>query len=106
MEPFRDDNDLIAELRSLRPTPAPEFAAELDERAAAGFPRRSAPAGAPLSNLFARLRATPPRRLALAGGGLALATIAAATALVVANDTPKSNTSGTLARLSPSEHPS
>jgi hypothetical protein len=106
MKPFRDDNDLIAELRALRPTPAPEFTAVLDERAAAGFPRRSASSGVPLAGVFARLRALPPRRFALAGGGVALATIAVATALVVANDTPKTNTSGTLARLSPSERPS
>ena len=35
-----DDDTLFAELRALRPAPRPEFAAELDERAAAGFPRR------------------------------------------------------------------
>src|ERR1043165_6096280 len=40
MEPLRDDQ-LIADLQALRPTPHPEFAAELDKRAAAGFPRRS-----------------------------------------------------------------
>jgi hypothetical protein len=40
MEPTRD-NQLIADLQALRPTPRPRFAAELDERAAAGFPRRS-----------------------------------------------------------------
>jgi hypothetical protein len=106
MEPHRDDNDLIAELRALRPTPAPEFAAELDERAAAGFPRRSARSGVPLAGVFARLRALPPRRLALASGGVALATIAVATALVAAHDEPRADTSGTLAQLRPSERPS
>jgi len=35
-----DDDTLFAELRELRPTPRPEFTAELDERAAAAFPRR------------------------------------------------------------------
>lgn len=40
MEPLRDDL-LIADLQALRPTPRPQFAAELDERAAAGFPRRT-----------------------------------------------------------------
>ena len=40
-----DDDTLAAELRLMRPTPRPEFTAELDERAAAGFPRRSARAG-------------------------------------------------------------
>jgi Domain of unknown function (DUF4349) len=39
MDRFDDDNLLAAELRALRPTPRPEFAAELDRRAAAGFPR-------------------------------------------------------------------
>jgi hypothetical protein len=34
-----EDDTLFAELRELRPTPRPEFAAELDARAAAGFPR-------------------------------------------------------------------
>ncbi|HEX5592790.1 MAG TPA: hypothetical protein VFX35_05525 [Solirubrobacterales bacterium] len=38
MEPLRDDQ-LIADLQALRPTPRPQFTAELDERAAAGFPR-------------------------------------------------------------------
>jgi Domain of unknown function (DUF4349) len=82
MEPFRDDNDLIAELRALRPEPSEEFAADLDGRAAAGFPRRSSPAGAPLTRLFARLRAVPPRRLALSVASAALATIVLATAIV------------------------
>ena len=57
MEPYKDDNDLAAELRALRPEPRPEFAAELDERAAAGFPRRSRPARSPLGGILARLRA-------------------------------------------------
>jgi Domain of unknown function (DUF4349) len=35
-----DDDTLFAELRALRPTPSPEFATQLDERVAAGFPRR------------------------------------------------------------------
>jgi hypothetical protein len=42
MEPLRDDQ-LTADLRALRPAPRPEFTAELDQRAAAGFPRRSRP---------------------------------------------------------------
>src|ERR1700742_821460 len=35
-----DDDTLFAELRALRPAPSPEFATQLDERVAAGFPRR------------------------------------------------------------------
>jgi hypothetical protein len=38
-----DDDTLFAELRELRPTPRPGFAAELDRRAAAGFPRGGRP---------------------------------------------------------------
>lgn len=81
MEPPREDQ-LTADLRALRPTPRPEFAAELDERAAAGFPRRSR-----LPRLsFERLRAIPRRRLLLPAGGLALAAIAVATVLVVSSE--------------------
>ncbi len=99
MEPFRDDNDLIAELRALRPTPAPEFAAALDERVAAGFPRRSGRSDSPLSGLVARLRALPPRRLAFSAGVTALAAVAAATVIVAASEPNSDSTLGT--RLAP-----
>lgn len=88
MEPPRDDQ-LIADLRALRRAPRPEFAAELDQRAAAGFPRRSR---LPLKGAPAFLTAmrgkgqAHPRRLLLATGGLALAAIAVATVLVVSNE--------------------
>jgi Domain of unknown function (DUF4349) len=86
MEPRRDDVDLIAELRALRPSPRPEFAAELDRRAEAGFPRGE---GGP-PNLFeraaARLHATPPRRLLAPAGAFALTAIVIATAIVAASD--------------------
>ena len=57
-----DDDTLFAELRELRPTPRPEFAAELDERAAAGFPRRSSASAAamPFALLADRWRAADP----------------------------------------------
>jgi len=82
METPRDrDDQMAADLRALRPKPRPEFTAELDERAAAGFPRRSR-----LPRLsFSRLRAVPPRRLMLAGGAVALFAIVVASTLVVAN---------------------
>jgi hypothetical protein len=86
MEPFRDDNDLAATLSALRPTPRPAFAAELDERAAAGFPRRGASLAPPVERLMARLRALPPRRLVLSGGVTALAAVLAATAIVAVNE--------------------
>jgi hypothetical protein len=103
MEPFRDDNDLIAELHALRPTPRPAFVAELDERAAAGFPRRSLRAGSPLSRLSARLRTLRPRRLVMSAGVTALAAIAVATVVVAVNE-PKTD-SASLAQLSPTDHP-
>jgi hypothetical protein len=101
MEPYTDDNDLAAELRALRPEPRQEFAAKLDERAAAGFPRRSPRAHSPLAGLLARLRALPPRRLALSTGAAALAAVAAAT-VVVAVSEPRTD-SASLAQLSADE---
>jgi hypothetical protein len=89
MEPF-EDKQLSDELRALRPTPRPEFAAELDERAAAGFPRRSrrgrAPSASPFATLLARLRSLGPRRVLLPAGGLAVVAIAIATAVVATNE--------------------
>jgi Domain of unknown function (DUF4349) len=79
MEPNRDDQ-LIADLRALRPTPRPRFAAELDERVAAGFPRRSPlPWAAAWHRLFAGLTL---RQTLIPAGGVAIAVIALATALV------------------------
>jgi len=77
MEPFRDENELIAELSALRPTPRPAFAAALDERAAAGFPRRRPPVAPAFAHLAARVKRLPSRGLVLAGGGAALAAIVA-----------------------------
>ena len=84
------------------PSPVTEFTAELDERAAAGFPRRSSRYPAcRCRSLFSRLRALSPRRLALSGGGVALAAIAIAT-VVVAVSEPKTD-SASIAQLSPGE---
>jgi hypothetical protein len=72
MEPFRDDQ-LIADLQSLRPTPRPQFVTELDERAAAGFPRRS--------RLRLELPSLPALRLLLPAGGVAAILLAIVFAL-------------------------
>lgn len=72
MEPPRVDQ-LIADLQALRPTPRPQFAAELDERAAAGFPRRS--------RLRLSLPSLPVRRLLIPASGMAVLVIAIITAL-------------------------
>lgn len=77
METPRDDQ-LAADLRALRPAPRPEFAAELDQRAAAGFPRRSHWRWTP----FERLRSMQPRKLLIPAGGIAVVAIALVTAVV------------------------
>ena len=82
MEPSKDDQ-LVATLESLRPAPSEEFAAELDERAAAGFPRRAG-AASPWRRFLDRLRTAEPRRLLLPAGGVAVVAIAVATVAMVA----------------------
>jgi hypothetical protein len=86
MKPFETDVELIAELRELRPTPRLAFAAELDERVAAGFPRRSWLDGSALAGLDERIRALSPRRLLLSAGATTLAAIALATVVVIGNE--------------------
>jgi Domain of unknown function (DUF4349) len=90
-----DDDTLFAELRALRPAPRPEFAAELDERAAAGFPRgtgTSAAAAMPFALLADRWRALSPRRRLIPVLGMALAVLVVATAVVaVSQSGTKSN---------------
>ncbi len=81
METPRDEQ-LAAELRALRPTPRPEFTAELDERAATGFPRRTHWRWTP----FARLREVQPRRLLIPAGGVAVIAIALTTTVVAMNE--------------------
>ncbi|MGV1047322.1 MAG: DUF4349 domain-containing protein [Solirubrobacterales bacterium] len=91
----RSENDLLlTTLNSLRPAPSPAFAAELDERAAAGFPPLSHPASAPFSRLAAWLAALSPRRMLLAGGATALAAIAIATVVVAGNGAGPSHVAG------------
>lgn len=92
METPRDDK-LTADLKALRPTPRPEFTAELDERAAAGFPRRSR-----LPRVsFDRLRAVPPRRLLAPAGAVAVLAIVVSTAVMSTDDAEdRSQSGGTL----------
>ncbi|HEX5989571.1 MAG TPA: DUF4349 domain-containing protein [Solirubrobacterales bacterium] len=80
MDTPRDDQ-LTAELRALRPAPRPEFTAELDERAAAGFPRRSR-----LPRLSFRIQ---PRRALVPAGAFAVIAIAVVTAMIATNDTER-----------------
>jgi hypothetical protein len=88
MEPLRNDQ-LIADLQALRPTPRPQFAAELDERAAAGFPRRSRLFRKGVPALFTAMRNKRPadlRRLLIPAGAVALLAIMVATALVATRE--------------------
>jgi hypothetical protein len=86
--------ELTTELQALRETPSEEFAAALDARAAAGFPRRrrgttvlaQLPGGDAARRMTQRLRAAGPRRRllpALAGVGTV---VVVATAVVVSTD--------------------
>jgi hypothetical protein len=86
MEPRRHDLDLATELRALRPTPRPEFAAELDRRAEAGFPRPEDRAPTLIERAAERLRATTPRRLLAPAGAFAVVVIAIATAIVATSN--------------------
>ncbi len=99
MESSRDDR-LAATLSALRPAPRPAFAAELDERAAAGFPRRTASGRSPLSGALARLRGLPPRRALLPVCATVLAAFVAVT-VVVATGESGDGSSGQVA-VSPS----
>lgn len=94
MEPPEQDQ-LFADLRALRPTPRPRFSAELDERAAAGFPRRTR-----LPRVSFTLSRTSPRRLLLPAGGVAFAAIAVTTAVVAFQQNGGGDRAGTVSRLS------
>ncbi|MGN6816453.1 MAG: DUF4349 domain-containing protein [Solirubrobacterales bacterium] len=101
MEPPRDDQ-LIADLRALRPTPRPEFAAELDQRAAAGFPRRSRLRIESVPVFWTAMRIKrPARRLLLPAGGVALAAIAIATVVALNSGSGQNNNSGLLSLTNP-----
>ncbi len=110
MERFEPDS-LVTALEALRPAPSPTFAAELDERAAAGFPRRSGKQPAsPLRRLRAWGGAIRPRQLLVPAGTTALAAIVVATVVVAVQESATdSSTRGplshTLAPLNPSERP-
>jgi hypothetical protein len=79
-----DDDTMLAELRELRPEPRPEFTATLDERAAAGFPRRTNPSKSvtPFTLLAEHWRDISPRRRLMPVLGFALAALIVATAVV------------------------
>lgn len=78
------DHELATELRALRPQPDPEFATELDARAAAGFADDGGPASA-FERLLVWLRPTR-RRLLTASAAGAVAAVAIATVVITLGD--------------------
>jgi Domain of unknown function (DUF4349) len=91
-----DDDTLFAELQAMRPAPRPEFTADLDERAAAGFPRRESPSAAatPFARLLDRWRAmSPGRRLVPTLAGALVALVVATAVVAIAQSGTKSNPS-------------
>jgi hypothetical protein len=81
MEPYRDD-EITAALSALRPAPQPAFAAKLDARVAAGFPRESRLGEFSPLEAFDRLRSLKPRQVLLPAGAFALTAIVIATIVV------------------------
>jgi Domain of unknown function (DUF4349) len=84
MESHRDTL-LTAELRTMRPTPQPEFVAELDARAAAGFPRKDR-GGSARGRIASWFERRPRRRLPALAGAAAIVAIAVATAVVAISE--------------------
>jgi Domain of unknown function (DUF4349) len=103
MEPPRDDQ-LISDLRALRPTPRPQFAAELDQHAAAGFPRRRRlPLKSP-PDLFTAMRnkgPAHPRRLLLGAGGAAILAITAVAAVIATGGSDEADNGSRLSLVNP-----
>jgi hypothetical protein len=85
MESSRKDDRLSAALEALRPAPAPAFAADLDECAAAGFPRREGAAASPWASLMDRVRALTPRQVLLPSLATAFVAVVVGTAVVATN---------------------
>src|SRR4051812_31024837 len=89
---LEDLRDLAVDARADRPALEPDFGAELDQWAAAGFPREARPGvrteeetGSALSGLLERLRSVPPRRLLLSTGAAATFVVAVAVAIGVSD---------------------
>src|ERR1700712_4405486 len=79
-----DDDTLFAELRELRPTPRPAFAAKLDARAAAGFPRgeRTSAAAMPFKLVADWWRGKEMPKHLIPALGMALTVLVVATVVV------------------------
>jgi hypothetical protein len=73
---------LASDLRRLRPEPRPEFTADLDAEAAAGFSGGRASAGDRVGRTWERFRAAPLRRQLMPVAASGLAAVVVATAIV------------------------
>ena len=88
---LEDFAELAVNARAERSGPDPDFAAKLDEWAAAGFPRESRPGAGDeqgavaASGLWERLRALPPRRLLVSAGAAATFVVAVAVGISVSD---------------------
>jgi len=87
MKTHRDDFDLAAELRALRPAPRHEFADELDARAASGFASQTDPEATAWQRLVERVRAIGPRNVLVPVTASVLLAVVVATAVIV-NERP------------------
>lgn len=105
MEMPREDFELTAELRALRPSPRTTFTDELDARVAAGFAKTGESKEGLPRRIARALRNSSPRRLALPAGAIALTALVVATA-VIATGEMGSKPSPDEARLSESPPPS
>jgi hypothetical protein len=105
MEMRRDDFDLTAELRALRPSPGVAFTDELDARVAAGFVESGEQEEGLLGPIARALRNSSPRRLVLPAGAVALTALVVATAVIATGEMGNKPSFGGV-RLSESPPPS
>lgn len=103
MERSRDHDEIATALAEARPAPRDAFAEGLDQRVAAGFPRRSRLDGSPLAGFAAWIRGLPPQRLLLASCTTALAAIAVATVVIASDNSSSQRTQIALDHPTPAE---
>lgn len=108
---LEDLAELARDARADAPAPEPDFAARLDEWAAAGFPRDGRVGGdeggrgPTLKTLRERLQSTPPRRILLPVGAAATLVVAAVVGISVSNQTGGQSRSGSAIQAPPATPP-
>ena len=106
MERSRDHDKIAAALAEARPAPRQAFAQELDQRVAAGFPRRSRFSRSPLAALADRIGERSPMRLSFACAAVALVAIAVATAVIASSGSETGSGPIAIDSGSPAQRPS